>query len=84
MIFSRPKKRSLQVQRQAYYDCNYTVSLHAQLFLIEFNYFYRDSLLHSHMIGCIIIMLATFLMSMHFYPCYPKDLENRNLNVPKL
>ena len=39
MIFSRPKRRSLQVQRHAYYHCNYRVSLNAQLFLIEFNYF---------------------------------------------
>ena len=89
MILSIPKKRPLQVQRHAYYDYNYRVSLHAQLFLIGFNYFYRDSFLHSHMIRCIIIMRATFFMSMHIYYCYHTDLElyinlNRNLNVLKL
>ena len=72
-----------QDQRNVFYRCSVTLImiaiieflLHAQLFLIEFNYFYRDSFLYSHMIGCIIIMRATFLMSMHFYPCYHKDLE---------
>ena len=82
--WSKKIKWYFQDQRNVFYRCSVTLITIAIIeFLYMHNYSWLNSIisssiisfLHSHMIGCITIMLGALWMSLHFYPCYHKDLE---------